>query len=263
LNPSQVLWLDCRHNPSEPGQFPALRADWPACKAVHPVDAFAAIRDTRPQFLCFEFDTPSAGDLALLHNTHLHHPGLPILMVTDSMPASGAQAAFRLGIWDYLVNPVTATDLNASIEAFAHFCHQRHHAALAQDSSPDMERCPRTWAARQHLESHFADDVRLSTVAELCHLSPSEFSRCFRKEHGLPFSAFLLQLRIRKACELLSDPDTPIKHVAFDVGFNDASYFARAFHQHTGHTPSAFQQCAAQGLPLSHAVSRLASHALN
>jgi AraC-like DNA-binding protein len=250
LNPTPFLWLDYRHNPSAPGLYPALRADWTASKAVHPADTLTTIRDTRPQFLCFEFDTPSDGDLALLHKTHLQHPGLPILMITEAAPASGTQATFRLGVWDYLVNPVTAQDLNASIDAFSRFCRQRHHGGTGSGSSKELEQWPKTGMARQYLEGHFADDVRQAFLAGLCHLSVSEFSRCFRKEHGLPFSAFLLQLRVRRASELLADPILPIKEVAFDVGFNDVSYFARAFHRITGLTPSAYRQRAAQGLPL-------------
>lgn len=255
MKPSPFLWLDYRHNPSAPGLYPSLQAGWTCCKAVHPSNTLTTIRDTRPQFLCFEFDTPSAGDLALLHKTHLQHPDLPILMITEATPHLGNQATFRLGVWDYLVNPVTAHTLNASIDAFARFCSQRHHGGTSHSAATDAEQWPKTAAARRHLEVHFSDDLRQGFLAEMCHLSASEFSRCFRKEHGMPFSAFLLQLRIRKACELLSDPVLPVKQVAFDVGFNDVSYFARAFHRHTGLTPTTYRQRPAQCPPLSGPVA--------
>jgi AraC-like DNA-binding protein len=263
LNPSPFLWLDYRHNPSAPGLYPSLQAGWTSCKAVHPSNTLTTIRDTRPQFLCFEFDTPSASDLALLHQTHLQRPDLPILMIAEAAPPSGTQATFRLGVWDYLVNPVTAHDLNASIGAFAQFCRQRHHRGTTPGASFDLAQWPKTGAARDYLETHFSDDVRQGFLAGLCHLSSSEFSRCFHKEHGLPFAAFLLRLRIRKACELLSDPVMPVKQVAFGVGFNDVSYFARAFHRHTGLTPTAYRQQAAQGLPSGESVLPAASAALN
>ncbi len=241
LNPPDFLWLDYRHNPSALGLFPSLQASWSARRLVHPPDTSAPIRDNQPQFLCFEFDTPSDRELALLHQTHLQYPDLPILMITAATPPAGAQAAFRLGIWDLLVNPVTASDLNASLEAFAQFCRQRHHRCPAKETAQDAARWPRTAAARQYLESHFAESVHLPFLADLCHLSGSEFSRSFRQENGLPFSSFLLRLRIHRACELLSVSATPIKCVAFEVGFNDVSYFTRVFHHHTGLTPSAFQ----------------------
>ena len=84
--------------------------------------------------------------------------------------------------------------------------------------------------------------MRLSVVAGHCHMSESEFSRVFKKEHGHTFCDYLLKYRVNKACESLTDPTVQVKTVAFEVGFNDLSYFARTFRRYTGVTPSAFQQ---------------------
>ena len=58
----------------------------------------------------------------------------------------------------------------------------------------------------------------------------------------MTFCEYLLKFRISKACESLSDPLVKVKTVAFEVGFNDLSYFARTFRRHTGVTPSTYQQ---------------------
>lgn len=73
-------------------------------------------------------------------------------------------------------------------------------------------------------------------------MSESEFSRVFKKEHGNTFCDYLLKFRIGKACDSLADPSVQVKTVAFEVGFNDLSYFARTFRRYTGVTPSTYQQ---------------------
>ncbi len=73
-------------------------------------------------------------------------------------------------------------------------------------------------------------------------MSESEFSRVFKKEHGHTFCEYLLKFRISKACDSLVDPSVQVKTVAFEVGFNDLSYFARTFRRYTGVTPSTYQQ---------------------
>lgn len=237
-----LLWLDFRRHPSDPGCFPLLVPTWSVTRQAHPGDTAAAIRECQPQFLCFEFDTPSADELTVLQKTHLQYPGLPVLVVTDSVSPAFTEWVFRLGIWDCLVKPVTADDLNACIEAFAHFCVQRHHTSAPSGDCCAPRRPPRTSAARDYVASHFASELRLAVVASLCHLSESEFSRCFKKENGLTFSEYLMHCRIQKACDLLGESAVQVKAVAFEVGFNDVSYFARAFRRLTGTTPSAYQQ---------------------
>lgn len=72
----------------------------------------------------------------------------------------------------------------------------------------------------------------------------SEFSRAFKKENGRTFSDYLLRYRISRACDLLSGLSMQVKTVAFSVGFNDLSYFARMFRRYTGTTPSLYQRIA-------------------
>lgn len=243
-----LLWLDFRQHPHDAGHYPLLLPTWAATRCVRPGDAATAIRGCWPQFVCFEFDTPTADDLAALQKARLQHPSLPILMLADRVSPSLEEWVFRIGIWDYLVIPVPANDLNARIEAFAHFCQQRHQGAACDDTSHGRPpRQPRTQPACDYVAQHYADEIRLPLAASLCCLSESEFSRCFKKENGLTFCEYLMHWRLQKACELLGEPGTPVKTVAFEVGFNDVSYFARAFRHHTGMTPSAYQRVADAG----------------
>jgi YesN/AraC family two-component response regulator len=261
--PANFLWLDFRRNLSTPGLFHLLLPGHDVRNLEHPCDATPYIQACPPYFLCFEFDFPNASDLAVLQQTKRQHPELPLLMITESHSESLAVWAFRSGVWDYLVKPLTAGDLNRRIETLAHLCLERppgdlrlpRHASLpcsVQLETPrEISQGHKTLLARQFVESHFAESVRLSVVAMHCHMSESEFSRVFKKEHGHTFCEYLLKFRISKACESLADPSVQVKTVAFDVGFNDVSYFARTFRRYTGATPSSYQQVLAMKIPAS------------
>jgi AraC-like DNA-binding protein len=59
-------------------------------------------------------------------------------------------------------------------------------------------------------------------------------------EAGASFSARLLELRLRKAIDLLAQPGHHrIGDIAFTCGFNDLSYFNRCFRRRFGLTPTA------------------------
>jgi AraC-like DNA-binding protein len=59
-------------------------------------------------------------------------------------------------------------------------------------------------------------------------------------EAGASFTMRLLELRLRKAAELLAQPtERRISDIAFACGFNDLSYFNRCFRSRFGLTPAA------------------------
>lgn len=60
----------------------------------------------------------------------------------------------------------------------------------------------------------------------------------------MSFGQHLLRYRTERACEQLADPAALAKEVAYSVGFNDVSYFARAFERQLGVCPSKYKATA-------------------
>lgn len=241
------LWMDYRRTAQGAGAFALLQPTWAAARCVRPAEATRAIQCHQPWLLCIEFDTPATQALAALQQTRLQHPRLPIFLLSDPVSPAFAEWVFRLGVWDHLVNPVSAADLNDCIAAFDHFCQHRRRATASASEPCPPPRQTKTQPACAYVAQHYADEVRLKCAASLCHLSESEFSRCFKKENGITFTEYLVHWRLHKACNLLAEPAIQVKTAAFEVGFNDVSYFARAFKHHTGLTPSAYQRTAGFG----------------
>jgi AraC-like DNA-binding protein len=55
------------------------------------------------------------------------------------------------------------------------------------------------------------------------------------------FGRYLLRYRMDRARERLSLADVLVGEVAFEVGFNDLSYFTRSFRREFGLCPTEFQ----------------------
>jgi AraC-like DNA-binding protein len=99
--------------------------------------------------------------------------------------------------------------------------------------------------ARDYLEAHHAEPVRLDDLARIARLSRFHLLRQFNRDVGLPPHAYLLQLRIGRAKDLLSR-GVPAGQVAHDVGFADQSHMHRYFKRFVGVTPG----CYASGMTL-------------
>jgi transcriptional regulator GlxA family with amidase domain len=82
------------------------------------------------------------------------------------------------------------------------------------------------------------DRAKLPQLASLCGLSTPHFTRAFREAVGRPPHAFLINLRLEKARELLEHTPRSITDIAFTCGFEQSQYFATLFCRKLGCTPS-------------------------
>lgn len=81
----------------------------------------------------------------------------------------------------------------------------------------------------QHLLEHFTYPVSQEAVAARFAMSTTALSRFFKKHTGKTFTAYIHELRIARACELLSQTDQSIQSIANSVGFGNISQFNRIF----------------------------------
>ena len=220
-----------------------------------PAQISAAIRVHAPRFLSFEFDQPDAPGMAALAQIRCTHPSLPVLMITGDHSEAVAIWALRIRVWDLLVKPVSNGELNQHICSLIKWIRKRDLVPSREIRYPlqDTKRIPvlngprrqgKTHPAIAHVTANFDSEIALADVAALCRLSPSRFCHVFRQEQGESFGQHLLRYRLERACERLADPATLTKEAAYAVGFNDLSYFARAFKRQLGVCPSKYQATA-------------------
>ncbi|TVT86025.1 helix-turn-helix domain-containing protein [Pseudomonas sp. H3(2019)] len=83
--------------------------------------------------------------------------------------------------------------------------------------------------------------LRVSEIAEHCHLSRSHFSRAFKIVTGCSPQEWMLKMKIDKAkCLLLTA--MPITDIVYECGFSDHSHFTRTFGRMLGISPRAWRQ---------------------
>lgn len=95
----------------------------------------------------------------------------------------------------------------------------------------------------QHwLEEHYADKFRFEDVAREHGMSIRNFMRRFQSATGDKPLHYLQRLRIETAKSLLSSTRKSIKTISYEVGYDDASFFARLFRQHTELSPNQYRR---------------------
>jgi hypothetical protein len=82
------------------------------------------------------------------------------------------------------------------------------------------------------IQGHLSSpELNLSQTAKAAGISPNYFSTLFRQELGVHFAAYVTQLRMEQATELLRTTDLPVHQVGLRVGYQNARYFSDQFRQ--------------------------------
>jgi len=99
-----------------------------------------------------------------------------------------------------------------------------------------------TLSALEQLKKAYTNEISLEQVAGALNVTPQYLSKLFKEDTGFTFKEYLTELRIEESKNLLRLGEISVKDICFKVGYNDTSYFIRAFKKFEGITPKDYQK---------------------
>ncbi|UJF32130.1 response regulator transcription factor [Paenibacillus hexagrammi] len=84
------------------------------------------------------------------------------------------------------------------------------------------------------IQERYHTGLSLEEIANGCHVTPEYLSSLFQKELGVSFTAYIRDVRITKAKELLLNSSLKSFEIGERVGYPDAKYFSKVFKEMTG-----------------------------
>ncbi len=94
----------------------------------------------------------------------------------------------------------------------------------------------------EYIQAHPSGDLSLAFMAELAGMTPFHFSHAFKKTLGIAPHQYIISQRIEKAKALLKNSHWPIKTIALEMGYKDASKFSLMFKRKVGLKPSDYRK---------------------
>lgn len=91
--------------------------------------------------------------------------------------------------------------------------------------------------AINYIRINYNDNIKIEDVSKNTFISPNYLSHLFRKELNMTFSEFLTKTRIDNAVKLIQNGEIEVQNIAYQVGYNDSSYFIKVFKDKIGITP--------------------------
>ena len=95
-----------------------------------------------------------------------------------------------------------------------------------------------------YMLEHFSESLSLEALAARAHISPTYFSKCFKKTTGLGYKEYLIYIRMREARRLLTETDLPVHEISLRCGYPNSNYFGDIFSSSVGMPPRQYRNAA-------------------
>ena len=210
-------------------------------------EGFELAKQSVPDLILSDLMMPTSNGLQMSHNIRstpaTSH--IPIILLTAKAEPNDKLDGFKLGIDDYITKPFDATELIVRI----------HNLIKSRDIL--RERFSKDFTSSQSIktstnsplldqESLFLkrldtyissnlsnSDLLIADVATEFHMSERSFHRKLNALTGSSPKQYIIKLKMRVACKLLSESDLTISAIALNSGFGGSAQFSRAFkHQY-------------------------------
>lgn len=93
-----------------------------------------------------------------------------------------------------------------------------------------------------YIEEHYSDKITLEMLAEKINISVYYLSHIFKQYTNQTPIEYLNQYRLATAANLLKTTDSSIMDISFECGYNNVSYFNRAFKNRYNLTPKEYRK---------------------
>ena len=131
--------------------------------------------------------------------------------------------------------------MNIALMKFWHvFCTNQQDITATQNRSKTNER--RIQTLLNFIHSHYEERISIANISQAANISESECYRIFRNALGCSPNSYLLNYRLRKSVQLLTESNKQIADIAFESGFNCSAYFAKKFKLAFNVTPMQFRK---------------------
>lgn len=207
----------------------------------------------KAELLLMDIEMPGLNGIEAARQILSQMPGTKVIFITAYPLFVYALDAIRLGASDYILKPIEAETVKASVlKAARQIESERKLASLRDKGTGDGVDQDKGAMLVSHVQNYIENnytkyDLSLDSVADILNLNPSYLSSLFKRVTGINFSTYVTDKRISMAKELLQDPLRSAGEIASLTGYESASYFTRAFKKKTGLTPTEYRKSLNKG----------------
>lgn len=169
-------------------------------------------------------------------------PDLPIIILTGYSTKDVAIDSLRNHADYYIEKPMNIPQMKDTIQRLLN---KKNGVDYVHQSGlqSKIER------VKNFAERNNNKNVKLKDAAKLVFWSPKYLSRIFKEKTGRGFSEYKLEIKMRKAKELLDSTEYTIEQISCDIGYENVESFIRMFKKLNGMTTTEYRNRSISNTP--------------
>ena len=198
--------------------------------------ALELLQQTKPEVVFTDLKMPYMDGMALIRAARALECQTEFVLVTAYEEFEVAREALGLGVFDYLVKPVTVEDAAHVLKRLVAKLGGTSEHGMSEGSLRDQypNAHPLVRKTLHIIEESYASKLNQKEIAQMLGISQEYLCYLFNKDVGEPFAKFVKKYRIEKSKYLLSSGRAAKDEVAYQVGFSDSKYFGKVFREVAG-----------------------------
>lgn len=114
-------------------------------------------------------------------------------------------------------------DILSSTKEYHYISSQHYNGSIKEYESDRLN------TVYEYIIRNYRSKIPLEKMADMLHMTPTSFSRYFSMKNNKTYSRFLAEMRVKHACELLTETDKSVAEICYECGFNTLSNFNKQF----------------------------------
>ncbi len=188
----------------------------------------------------FELCRRVKGDIATSH--------IPVILLTAKVDSEDFVEGYENGADAYVGKPFSSEVIRAQVKGLIKN-RARMRSKFRSDPAAEVEIVPNSDIDKEFFDKvseiilkKISDpDFSVDTLAQEVGMSRTRLFTKIKGVMGMTPNAFIRIIKLRKAAELLSQPDARVNEVCYEVGFSSRSHFAKCFQEQFGVTPTEYR----------------------
>lgn len=213
-------------------------------------EGFEIARDMIPDLVICDLMMPRLDGFGFCKalKTDMHTSHIPVIMLTAKATLEDRLEGLELGADDYLAKPFNTSELQVRVRNLIHIREKlRQKYNSSQVLTLVEAEIPKTATPDDHFLQKMSQIIEqnimnptfeVETLAGLLMMSTSQLRRKLKALTNQTIIEFIRNYRLEKAAVLLKNKKGNVSEVAFQVGFESLSYFAKVFWERYGKAPS-------------------------
>ena len=95
---------------------------------------------------------------------------------------------------------------------------------------------------KEYLDKNYGEKITLDSLAQTFYINKYYLTKTFKEQYGVSITAYLLNLRITRAKQLLRFSEKSVEEIGLECGLGAAHYFSQTFKNVEGVPPSKYRE---------------------